>query len=65
MLQNNAQSDPVLQADILALDALFKRIAERGRKIRVQNSSTDSEGSAKDVLSEGEVPNTQDKGSKN
>jgi hypothetical protein len=36
MLQNNTQTAPALQVDLIAIDALFKRIAERGRKIRAQ-----------------------------
>jgi hypothetical protein len=36
------------EADILAIEALFKRIAERGRKIRLQNSALKS-NSGEDV----------------
>lgn len=35
MLQNNAKAGSV-RVDIIAIDALFKRIAERGRKVRAQ-----------------------------
>ena len=30
---------PALQVDFMAIDALFKRIAERGRKVRAQAQS--------------------------
>ncbi len=37
MLQDNIQTAPALQqVDLMAIDALFRRIAERGRKIRTQ-----------------------------
>ena len=36
MLLTSPQTAPILQSDVMALDALFKRIAERGRKIRTQ-----------------------------
>lgn len=36
MSQNNTQTPTVSHADQMAIDALFKRIAERGRKIRAQ-----------------------------
>jgi len=35
MLQDSPQPIPA-QVDIMAIDALFKRIAERGRKVRAQ-----------------------------
>ncbi len=35
MLKDNSQNAPA-QVDLMAIDALFKRIAERGRKIRAQ-----------------------------
>jgi hypothetical protein len=34
MLQPSPQTSPIAQADIQALDALFRRIAARGRKVR-------------------------------
>jgi hypothetical protein len=37
----NTRPEPVLLSDIVALDALFKRIAERGRRIRTSNRATD------------------------
>jgi hypothetical protein len=36
MLQDNPQTTPASQVDLLAVDALFRRLAERGRKIRAQ-----------------------------
>lgn len=36
MSQDNPQTAPVSPIDLLAVDALFKRIAERGHKIRMQ-----------------------------
>jgi hypothetical protein len=36
MLQDNTQTAPALQVDLMAIDALFRRIAERGRKVRTQ-----------------------------
>jgi len=36
MSQDNILTTPALQVDLIALDALFKRIAERGRKVRAQ-----------------------------
>jgi 3-hydroxymyristoyl/3-hydroxydecanoyl-(acyl carrier protein) dehydratase len=36
MSQDNPQATPASQVDLLAVDALFRRIAERGRKIRIQ-----------------------------
>ena len=55
MLQTDSQTAPVLQGDIMAVDALFKRIAERGRKIRTQNKSADSESHSRETLSAGQV----------
>jgi hypothetical protein len=43
MLPANMQSNPITEGDIMALDALFKRIAERGRKIRTQNRTASSD----------------------
>jgi hypothetical protein len=39
MLKANYHTAPVSPNDIMAIDALFKRIAERGRKIRNQIKS--------------------------
>jgi len=39
MSQDSPQASTVSQADLMAIDALFKRIAERGRKIRAQEQS--------------------------
>jgi len=39
MLQDNSQTAPALQVDLMAIDALFRRIAERGRKVRAQAQS--------------------------
>ena len=39
MLQDNTQTAPASQVDIMAIDALFRRIAERGRKVRAQEQS--------------------------
>ena len=36
MSQNKSQTSTVSHADQIAIDAFFKRIAERGRKIRAQ-----------------------------
>jgi hypothetical protein len=36
MLPDNAQAPQSVQVDLMAIDALFKRIAERGRKVRIQ-----------------------------
>ena len=36
MLPDNAQAPQSLQVELMTIDALFKRIAERGRKIRIQ-----------------------------
>lgn len=51
MLQANTQTDPLLQSDIIALDALFKRIAERGHKIRTQNKTTERDNANEKTLS--------------
>lgn len=42
MLQDNTQTAPV-QVDLIAIDTLFKRIAERGRKIRIQKRISEGE----------------------
>lgn len=39
MLQDNTKTAPASQVDFIAIDALFKRIAERGRKVRTQAQS--------------------------
>ncbi len=39
MLQDNNHTASALQVDFIAIDAIFKRIAERGRKIRTQAQS--------------------------
>lgn len=36
---HNTQTTPTLRVDFIAIDALFKRIAERGRKVRTQAQS--------------------------
>ena len=36
MLPDKAQTAPALQVDLIAIDALFKRIAKHGRKVRTQ-----------------------------
>lgn len=38
MSQDTPQTIP--QADLIAIDALFKRIAERGRRIRTKTQNT-------------------------
>ena len=43
MLKTDSQTASSLQADITAIDALFKRIAERGRKIRTQNKTVNAQ----------------------
>ena len=48
MLPTRTQTDHVFQSDIMAIDALFKRIAERGRRIRNRNKV----GNTGDVLKE-------------
>lgn len=53
MLQTNPQTDSA-QVDLMALDALFKRIAERGRKIRSQNKTVDSDNLGGTTLSTAE-----------
>ena len=52
MLQDNPQTVP--QADLMAIDALFRRIAERGRKIRAQ-AQENSIQTQSTVLSTGQV----------
>ena len=39
---DNAQPAPTFGVDFTAIDALFKRIAERGRKVRTQAQSQES-----------------------
>jgi hypothetical protein len=51
MLPTDPQATSSLQGDILALDSLFKRIAERGRKLRTQNKTADSDNLGKETLS--------------
>ena len=36
MLKDNSLTHPISEADLLVVDALFRRIAERGRKVRAQ-----------------------------
>ena len=59
MLQADLQTVSVSAADITDIDALFKRIAERGRKIRNQSKSTDSENLVGDTTSAGQGPDPQ------
>lgn len=61
MYQANTQTAPILQADSMALDALFKRIAERGRKLRTQNKTADSDNLGRETLSAGQDPKPQGK----
>lgn len=45
MLQDSPQTSTASQVDLMAIDALFKRIAERGRKVRarvIDNKEQDS-----------------------
>lgn len=39
------------EADVLAIEALFKRIAERGHKIRLQNQQLNPDSGEKDANS--------------
>lgn len=61
MLQASPQTSPTLQADLMALDALFRHIAERGRKIRSQNQTADSDNLGRETLSAGQDPKPQGK----
>ena len=36
MFKDNSLTHPISEADLLVVDALFRRIAERGRKVRAQ-----------------------------
>lgn len=55
MSPTNLQTNPVTEGDILALDVLFKRIAERGRKIRTKNKTVDSNNLGRETLPVGQV----------
>lgn len=50
MLQPNTQTESILQGDMIAIDLLFKRIAERGRKIRTQNKAVNVQPLSGDTL---------------
>ncbi len=40
MSQDNTQTTPASQVDFMVIDTLFRRIAERGRKVRTQGQNT-------------------------
>ncbi len=62
---HNTQATPTFGVDFIAIDALFKRIAERGRKVRTQaqiQEAVDKEQSS--ILPE-PTPPTNDNEDKN
>ena len=59
MLQADSQTKSVLQSEILAIDALFKRIAERGREIRNQKKTADSNDLVRESTSAEQGPDPQ------
>ena len=66
MLRVNPQTAPASQGDTLALDTLFKRLAERGKKIRTArlapaNKTADSDNLGRETLSAGQDPKPQGK----
>lgn len=50
MVNTDCQTTQVSASDVLAIDTLFKRIAERGHKIRTQNKSADGENPSPETL---------------
>lgn len=64
MLQDNTQTVPASQVDLRTIDALFRRIAERGRKVRAQAIDDKEQASklSKDTLPAKDNQNTKQAG---